>query len=245
MHDLDRTLRTYDNESESDMEWEAGDYEEEYDTEGEYDQEYDQEFEPEYDQEYDRESGALSEEEENELAAELLTLSNEAELDQFLGKFLKRIGGGLKKAFNPLRKVLRPLAKKLLPIAGTAVGTFFGGPAGAAIGGKAGAFASKLFETDFESMPAGEREMDVARRFIRFASAAAQEVADAPDDADPNDVTKTAVANAASAHAPGLAQKMEEEPDKTDSEPPAAPASPRGNSGTWFRRRGVIIVRGA
>ena len=243
MHDLDRTLRSYDNES--DLEWEAGDFEEEYDTEGEaeYDQEYDQEYEPEYDREYDREYGAISEEEENELAAELLTLSNEAELDQFLGKFFKRIGGGLRKVFNPLRKVLRPLAKKLLPIAGTAVGTFFGGPLGASIGGKAGAFASKLFETDFESMPAEEAEMDIARRFIRFASAAAQEVADAPADADPNAVTKTAVANAASDHAPGLAQKMDEDPDKSGSDD--KPAGSRSGSGTWYRRGTTIVVKGA
>lgn len=249
MHDLDRTLRTYD--SEADME---------LDTEyGELDTEYDLEYDQEYDQEYGAESGAISEEEENELAEELLTLSSEAELDQFLGKLFKKIGGVAKK-LAPLGKLLKPIAKKLLPIAGTAAGAFFGGPIGAKVGGALGNFATKLFEmeADFEYLPPREQQLEAARRFVRLATEAAQQMANGPGaepqdseptsepvdmpaseppEDDPDAQARTALTNAASVHAPGLAQRL--------SQLPAAPQSRRRNAGRWYRRGNVIVVRGA
>ncbi len=42
-------------------------------------------------------SEVLNEVDEMELAAELLEINDEDELDQFLGKFIKRIGGPVKK----------------------------------------------------------------------------------------------------------------------------------------------------
>jgi hypothetical protein len=241
MHDLDRTLRTYD--SEADME---------------LDTEYD-ELDTEYDQEYEYESGAISEEEENELAEELLTLSSEAELDQFLGKLFKKIGGVAKK-LAPLGKLLKPIAKKLLPIAGTAAGAFFGGPIGAKVGGTLGNFATKLFEleADFEYLPPREQQLEAARRFVRLATEAAQQMANGPDaaadseptsepvdtpaseeppDDDPDAQARTALTSAASVHAPGLAQRL--------SQRPAAPQSRRRNAGRWYRRGNIIVVRGA
>src|SRR4051812_19136589 len=118
MHDLDRTL-------ESEYAFESGDTELDPEIFGE------SAVYGEYQQE-----GPLSEEEEVDLANELLSLSGEEELDQFLGKVFKKFGGG--KVFSNLGKILKPVAKKLLPIAGRVAGSFFGGPVGGAIGGKLG-----------------------------------------------------------------------------------------------------------
>src|SRR6185295_13347007 len=74
--------------------------------------------------EYQGEGPLSEEEEEMALAEELLSLSGEEELDQFLGKVFKKFGGG--KIFSSLGKVLKPLAKTVLPLAGRAAGTFFG-----------------------------------------------------------------------------------------------------------------------
>lgn len=255
MHDLDRTLRAYD--SESDAEWETG----EFGEETEYD-----EIDQEYALELDHEFGAISEEEENELAEELLTLSSEAELDQFLGKFLRKTAGRFVKALKPLGQILKPLAKKLLPIAGTAAGAFFGGPVGAKIGGHLGSFATKLFEleSDFEYLPPQEQQMEIARRFLRFAASAAQNAAAAdgadretdanepasepmdepgsepsPDSEpqDPVTVARGAIATAADVHAPGLVQPL--------AQLPARRRPARGNGGRWYRRGNTIVVRGA
>src|SRR4051795_3935103 len=59
----------------------------------------------------------LGELQEMELAAELLSISNEQELDYFFGKIFRKVGG-IAKRLAPLTKYLKPLAKRLLPLAG-------------------------------------------------------------------------------------------------------------------------------
>ena len=70
-----------------------------------------------------------------ELAAQLLEITSEEELDQFLGGLFKKVWRGVKKIGKPLGGLLKKVAKVALPIAGTAAGTFFGGPVGGMIGG--------------------------------------------------------------------------------------------------------------
>ena len=172
-----------------------------------------------------------------DLAAELLTVSDEAELDLFLGKLIRRAGRRVKKFARPLRKMIKPLAKKLLPIAGGALGTFLGGPAGAALGGKLGSLATRLFEADFESMDPEEQEMEVAKRIVRLTSAAAQRAAAAPPSANPARVARAAVASAAKRHAPGLVRRRR---------PASRGGHSRGRtSGRWVRRGQRILILGA
>lgn len=220
MHDLDRTLRAYEPEIGDEMELEA------------------------FDQE-----GPFSESEEMELAAELLSLNNEAELEQFLGNVFKKVGG-FKGVFKSLGKVLKPVAKTLLPIAGKAVGTFFGGPVGGAVGGKLGTLATKLFEMELEGMDPGQQEMEVARRVVRLAGAAAQNAAAAPPSIPPMAAAKAAVASAAQIHAPGLlrgqfGQRLSGGRHALPPVPFKSPGPWRQRSGAWIRRGRKIILLGA
>src|SRR5688572_20336746 len=124
MHNIDRTNQEsnygeYNAEFETDeMGYEfEGDHEAE--TYGEYMGEY-QEFEA--DGEYAME-GPFNETEEMELAAELLTISNEAELDQFLGGLFKKVSRGIGKAIkSPIGRALggalKGVAKTALPTLG-------------------------------------------------------------------------------------------------------------------------------
>jgi hypothetical protein len=80
-------------------------------------------------------SEVFSEAELMELAAGLLEVSDEAELDRFLGSLIKKAGQAIGKVVqSPVGKaiggVLKGVAKQALPIAGTALGTYFGGPPG-------------------------------------------------------------------------------------------------------------------
>ena len=93
----------------------------------------------------------LSEQEEMELAMELLEISDEEEWEQFLGKVFKKIGRGIKKAGRFVgRKVLpklggalKGLAKKALPFVGGALGSLIPVPGvGTAIGTAVGSAAS-------------------------------------------------------------------------------------------------------
>ncbi len=105
------------------------------------------------------------------LAAELLEVQNEAELDRFLSKLMKKGGGEQFAKSDSGKKVggfLKNLAKKALPIAGRLAGGFFGGPLGAKIGGQIGQFASRAFGQELEGMSGEDREFALSRAFVRF-----------------------------------------------------------------------------
>src|SRR3954470_15323422 len=122
----------------------------------------------------------LSEEQEVELAMELLGVSNEQEWEQFLGKMFKGIGRGLKtigsfagKILKPLGGALKGLAKTALPFVGGALGSFIPIPGvGTALGTALGSAVSKALEREFNELEHDEAEFEMARRFVRIAATA-------------------------------------------------------------------------
>ena len=100
---------------------------------------------------YEYGESSMGEVMEDELASELLEVSNEAELDHFLGSLISKAakGVGKFKGHQPATRSAHPqaVAKKVLPLAGGALGTFVGGPAGAALGGKLASMAGDAFGT--------------------------------------------------------------------------------------------------
>jgi hypothetical protein len=184
--------------------------------------------------------GMLSEAEEMELAAELLEVTNEAELDHFLGKLVRRAWKGLKKVgarvAGPLGGILKSAAKVALPALGTAIG----GP----IGGKLASAAGDMFGLELEGLSAEDQEFEVSRRFVRFACAAARRAAKAPPHVDPANAAQAAVASAAQDFAPGMAQSEVARPSRNGA--PAHGQAPAGarRQGTWVRRGRRIILLG-
>jgi hypothetical protein len=182
----------------------------------------------------------FSEAEEMELAIELLEVTSEAELEEFLGKLVKKAWRGIKTVGS---KVLRPLVKTVLPIAATAAGTFFGGPAGGAIAGKLGSLVSKALEAETAGVSPQDRDVEKNRQFVRMAGTAARAAALAPPGANPVAVAQRVLANAAQ-------RKL------TVGAAGASPAAPRsrcrcgqpwnctcGQSGRWVRRgRNIVII---
>ena len=161
----------------------------------------------------------LSEAEEMELAMELLGVSNEDEMEQFLGKLFKRIGGGLKKAGRFLRKKVLPkiggalkgLAKKALPFVGGALGSFIPIPGvGTALGSALGSAVSKALEMEFGELESDEAELEVARRLVRIAATTAQHASAAAPDAPPDASLRDALLAAVRAHLPTFAENEEE-----------------------------------
>jgi hypothetical protein len=118
---------------------------------------------------------------ELELAAELLEVTSEEELDRFLGDVFKKVGGFVSHAvkspvFKALGGFLKPIAKAALPIAGGALGTVVGGPIGGMIGSNLASAAGNLIGLELEGMSTGDREFEMAKGFVRLASGAAEEV---------------------------------------------------------------------
>jgi uncharacterized protein (DUF697 family) len=177
----------------------------------------------------------LNEVEELELAAELLSISSEEELDQFLGKLFKRVWKGVKKVgrfvgkiASPLGKVLKGIAKKALPFVGGALGSFIPIPGvGTALGSALGSAASKLLEIDLEGMSPEDQEFELARRFVRLAHAAAANAVEMPEEGVS---TPQAVAQAVRQAAQGLdAGRVRRR---------------RPRQGQWVRRGNKIVVLG-
>lgn len=231
MHDLDGTVR--------ELEWESNGYEaDEYETEYEY--EYEDEYEDEYESEYEYEDeygheGLLSNAEEMEMAAELLEITSEEELEQFIGSIFKKIKRKVRKYVpKSIRKAvsrkLRGLAKKALPWAGRMAGGFIGGPVGAALGGKAASMAGRYFGLELEGLSPEDQEFEVARRFVRLTAEAARQASKAPTKAPPQMVATKAVNRAIKKHAPGLTNRS---------------GRGRGQHGTWKRRGNKIVIFGA
>ncbi|WUR15857.1 hypothetical protein E7V67_012345 [[Empedobacter] haloabium] len=127
----------------------------------------------------------FGEAEELELTMELLSVSNEAELEQFLGnvfkgvwKGIRKVGSAIGKVAKPLGGALKGLAKTALPFVGGALGSMIPIPGvGTMIGRAAGTALSKALEMEFEGMDMEQQEFEMARRFVRIAGSAAQQAA--------------------------------------------------------------------
>lgn len=192
------------------------------------------------------EEGVLNESEVMELTHELLSVSNEMELDRFLGKMFKKVSGAVRNfSRSSLGKMvggaLKSVARKALPFAGRALGTFVGGPLGGAIGGKLAGMAGKAFGLELEGLSAEDREYEIGQAFVRFAADTARRAANLMN-TKPNmpasQIARTALTNSARHYAPGLFR------NQSQSATPAARSSCacRKRSGTWRMEGGRIIL---
>jgi hypothetical protein len=183
----------------------------------------------------------LTESEVMELTAELLEVTNEAELDRFLGGLIKKVGGAIGKAVkSPVGQaiggVLKGAAKKALPIAGGALGAYFGGPLGAKIGSGLASAAGSALGLELEALSQEDREFEGGKQFVRFAADTVKNAVSAQPSADPRAAAQSAATAAAQKYAPNLIR-----PSAGTAGPQAIPGKARG--GRWFRKgRNIVIV---
>ena len=243
MHDLDRTQSYFESEFDPEMF--------EYEGEGEYADEYAGEYG------YEAE-GALDEVDEMELAAELLELTDEGELDQFLGKLFKNVSKGVGKFLKSgvgrsLGGVLKGVAKTALPALGGALGSIVPG-IGTAIGSQVGSAANGLFGLELEGLSPQDQEYEVARRFVRLAGAAAKKAQQLQSHFPPDSAARKALVDAAKKHAPGLLQALggfqqalggfQFEAAPQGMAAPNGGGGRPGRSGRWVRRGRKIVLLG-
>lgn len=183
-------------------------FETEYAFEGE--QYEDEMYEGESEADYAPVVRELPESEVDELAMELLGISTEQELDQFLGSLARRVVKGAK-AFaksgvgKAIGGALKSVAKTALPMAASALGNLVVPGVGGVIGGKLGSMASKLLEAEeAEMMDEEEAEQEAARRYVRWAAGTIRNAARAPRGVAPQRVARSAAIASARRYAPAL-----------------------------------------
>ena len=221
MHDIDRTMGRTNLES----------YE--FQTEGE---------EESYG-EFQSEQETLGEEELNELASELLSVTNEKELQQFFGDVFKKVTSAVGNfARSPVGQqvggVLRNVARQALPMAGQAIGNYFAPGVGGQIGGQIASQAGQIFGLELEGLSHEDRDFEMAKQFVRLAADAAQAAAHAPPGGSPASIAQQAIAQAAQRYAPGLLEQPGGAPGS------GMQASGGASSGRWVRKGNKLIVYG-
>jgi hypothetical protein len=207
MHDLDRTYRELP-QGES--------FEFEFNAEGEWNE-------------------VLQENELNELASELLEVQNDHELEQFLGKLIKRVGRAAGKFVkSPLGQqlggMLKSVAKQALPMVGSTLGNMVAPGVGGAIGGKLASMAGQALGLELEGLSQEDREFEVAKQMVRLAADASRTALSAPEAGHPAQVAGAAVSQAMQKFAPGLAGA-----------PSPAAGRTRG-AATWVRTGNTIRI---
>ena len=147
---------------------------------------------------------------EMELAHELLEITSEEELEEFLGKLVSKVAKGASSFMKSgvgkaIGGVLRNVAKTALPMVGSAIGSFVAPGVGTAIGGKLGSMASKLLEAEeLETMGESEAEFEAARRYVRWAAGTVRNGQRAPSGVPPRTVARSAAVSSARRYAPSL-----------------------------------------
>jgi hypothetical protein len=184
------------------------------------------------------ETEVFSEAEVMELAGELMEVSNEDELDMFLGDLIKRAGGALGQVVRSpvgqaVGSLLKNAASKALPLAGTALGGILGGPLGARIGGGLASAAGNALGLEGE-MEDEDREFEGAKSFVKMAGDTLKSTLAGDPGATPIALAKAALTEAAQKHAPALL---------VPATMGAVPAHSAGRVGRWVRQgRNIIIV---
>ena len=145
-----------------------------------------------------------------ELAAELLEITSEEELEEFLGKLASTVVRGAKNFMKSgvgkaVGGALKSIAKTALPAVGGALGSFLLPGVGTAIGARLGSMAGGLLEVgEAEALGEAEAEYEAAQRYVRFARAAYANASRAPRNTPPRSVARAATVTAARRYAPGL-----------------------------------------
>jgi hypothetical protein len=222
MHDIDRALFESEEESELESYGEAESYEFPAGEAGE------------------TESYEAGESYEVAMAAELLGVASEAELDRFLGKLLSKAVSGARSfarsdAGRAVGGILKSAAKQALP----GVGQTLGSAAGGALGRRAGQWLGGKLELGLETEGLSEedREYETARAFVRFAHEAAQRTARVAATAPPAVAAQRAATAAAQHHLPGLLR-----PAATSPNGPNGNSAGRAKQGRWVRRGNRIVI---
>jgi hypothetical protein len=182
-------------------------------------------FEREAERAAQADAPAFDEASEYALAAELLSVHSEGELQALLSRVIRRAGGvgltGAPLGQSLVRLLRRAALPVLLPLRRSA--------ALAAVPGSGGnqsglARAAQMFGLELEGLSPEDKEFALARQFVRFAGKAAASAARRKG--TPQTVAAAAVRNAAREEAPGLLRRI------------GAPLQ----HGRWVRRDNKIVV---
>lgn len=175
---------------------------------------------------------------EMEMAAELLEVSSEDELEEFLGSLISSAAKAARgfagsATGRALGGVLKNVARQALPQVGQILGNAVAPGMGGQLGQQAGRWLGSQFE--FEGLSAEDREFEAARAIVRIANDATRIASRTGSSAAPQRAATSAVVTAAQRHLPGLVPLVVSS---------GTAARRTSASGRWVRRGNRIVLIG-
>lgn len=184
----------------------------------------------------DEDEGVFDDVEQSELAAELLSVTDDQELDQFLGDFIKKASKKLRPLTGALKgnlgSLLKGAIKKVLPTVAGIAGGAIGGPAGAMLAAKGAPYLSGLLGMELEGLSPEDQEFEAAKQLVRMSGDAIQTAANLASSTPPAAAARQAVIGAARRHVPGLVHNV------------GRAGHVGAQQGTWYRKGNRIVLVG-
>lgn len=184
----------------------------------------------------------FTEADEMELAADLLEVTAESELDRFVGDLIRNAGRAVgtfvsAPAGQALGRILKGAAKQALPVIGRALEGRGEAVASDDDGVSVAKAAGKYFGLELEGLSPEDQEFEAAKTFVRFAGEAAKNAATAPTTSPPQVVARESASRAAKRFALGLLRQVNVPQSATQA---GLPRPTR--TGRWVRRGQSIFI---
>ena len=189
-------------------------------------------------------SGELTEAQELALASEVLELSSEEELEQFLGDLWDATKAAASSAYNSdvvqaAIPGLKAVGTAVLPkAAGWLADRYAPGTGGIASAGVQAAVDQWLKE-ELEGLSGEDREFEVARRYVRFVDDALRRAAQVPDRVPPPVAAQVVLRDAAREHVPGVVPFLVR---LRNDEASGGHGVEAAASGSWTRQGSSIVL---
>jgi hypothetical protein len=181
---------------------------------------------------FERGQSGLSEEQQMDLAAQVMELESEAEFEGLYDKALTALGAG-NFAKSDMGQAVKEGIKVALPAIATVVGTKYGGTAGGAALGAVGQAGADALEAEAE---AEERDWQTANVMVKVIVDANDNAARAPRHADPYEVAHHAITEAIRQHAPHALRAWSHSHERRRKR--------HHHTGHWVRDGHTIVVHG-
>ena len=186
----------------------------------------------------------LTEAQELALASEVLEISNEEELEQFLGDLWNATKAAASKAYNSdVVKAaipgLKAVGVAVLPkAAGWLANRYAPGTGDMASAGVQAAVDQWLKE-ELEGLSGEDREFETARRYVRFVDDTFRRAAQTPDRVSPPVAAQVVLRDAAREHVPGLVPFLVQ---LRNGSPVGGSGVEAAASGSWTRQGSLIVI---
>jgi hypothetical protein len=179
------------------------------------------------DYEYDEEA------ELDGLAAELLDIQSEAELDEFLGRLITGAAGAARRlgrsdTGRALKGIAKRAARDALPVIGRGIGGLIS-PDAARGGATIGRGIGQAFGLEVDGLSPQDQQFEAARAYVRWVQGACRGASRMPTSLPPGVAAQRAAVSSARRYAPGLVRLASGSPS-------------RPTSGRWIRRDGAIVL---